>query len=137
MAFFSAVVSHAASCYPLNRMGVCDNGVIIAMPSLCRSHFDSDKLKLQSQLTGQPAVFQGDILLNDRTVEYLNSLSEHSSSPPKGEEGEGGSSDEAQLLQMMHPQWQKRKTRASVRAEMFKWPNATVIFRFDDNYCEL
>lgn len=115
-------------------MGVCGNDISVAVPSLCRSHFDSDKLKLQSQLTGLPPVFQGDILLNDRTVEYLSSLSEHASTPTKGE---GGNSNDAHLLQMMHPQWKERRTRAAVRSEMFKWPNATVIFRFDDNYREL
>lgn len=118
-------------------MGVCGIDISVAVLSLCHSHFDSDKLKLQSQLTGLPPVFQGDILLNDKTVEYLSSLSEHASTPTKGGEGEGGNSNDAHLLQMRHPQWKERRTRAAVRSEMFKWPNATVIFRFDDNYCEL
>lgn len=81
-------------------------------------------------------MFQGDILLSNKTVEYLSGLARHPM-PSNREEKKGGSNDGVHLLQTVYHQWKERRKRASVRSEMFKWPNATVIYRFDDNYCEL
>ena len=120
----------------LNGIDLCDNDITVAVPALCCFHFISEKLKLQSELTGQPPVFQGDIILNDRTVEYLSGVAQHGSKSTRVGDGEE-STDGTRLLQTVYRQGKERRTRASVRSDMFKWPNATVVFRFDDNFCEL
>ena len=106
-----------------------------ALSSDSHFHFISDKLKFQSELTGEPPVFQGDILLNDRTVEYLRSQTERTAAPGAGQGGVA-SINGSHPLQAVYRRWKERRTRASVRSEAFKWPNATVIYRFDPNFCE-
>lgn len=117
--------------------GACAKMRSSAAAASSLSHFDfvSDKLKLQSELTGEPPVFQGDIVLNDRIVAYLSSQAEHISTPSIGK---GGVADlkGAHPLQAVYRRWKERRTRASVRSEAFKWPNATVIFQFDASFCE-
>jgi hypothetical protein len=98
-----------------------------------RNFFFPAKLKHLSKLTGEPPVFQGDIILDDKTVQYLAGRYDDSAGE-RVSEGESETNNEGKVTS--HQKWPTRQKKAARRLEDFKWPNATVVYAFDRSYRE-
>ena len=85
-------------------------------------------------------MFQGDIILNDKTVDYLAGRYEEDKNVTEGvvtgNKTRGRGSGNVTLISI-YQNWRARQRRAARRASSFKWPNATVIYEFSTNYRKL